>query len=139
MPGPIPKRSDQRRRRNAPEPGQELRTHTVAGEVKPPPASKDWHPIARRWFLSLRTSGQARFFEPSDWAAAMFYAEVMTRALNDDKLQAATLAIVSNGMTELLTTEGARRRARLEIERQTERPEAAVTPADDFRKRLGVA
>jgi hypothetical protein len=140
MPGPIPKRSDQRRRRNAPEPGQEIRTHTVAGDVKSPPASQEWHPIARRWYLSLRASGQAKFYEPSDWAAAMLTAEVLSRALSEEKIPASTLAIVSNMMTELLTTEGARRRARLEIEREATKPKlATVTPANDFRNRLGVA
>ena len=139
MPGPIPKRSDQRRRRNAPEPGQAVQKHPVTGAVKSPPPDRDWHPIARRWYLSLRASGEAAFYEPSDWAAAMFYAEVMTRALNEDKLQASTLAIVAKGMEQLLTTEGDRRRARLEIERDA-KPAADVVPAsDDYRRRLGVA
>ena len=59
---------------------------------------------------------------------------------NMRNLQASMLATVSNMMTELLTTEGARRRARLEIEREATKPAlATVTPADDFRNRLGIA
>jgi hypothetical protein len=145
MPGPIPKRSDQRRRRNAPEPGQEIRTLSVAGEVKPPPASQDWHPVARRWYLSLRTSGQANYYEPSDWAYAYILAEMMTQGFEKGwggQADASGIppAAVLSGMASLLTTEGDRRRARLEIEREAEKPKlATVTPANAYRDRLGIA
>ncbi|MBQ1164022.1 hypothetical protein KBZ21_39135, partial [Streptomyces sp. A73] len=44
-----------------------------------------WHPIARDWYLSLRASGQAVFYQPSDWAMARYAAELMSRGLNSDR------------------------------------------------------
>jgi hypothetical protein len=136
MPGPIPKRSDQRRRTNKPAPGQEITTAKASGPVKVPPAPRSWHPIARRWYLSLKDSAQSAYYEPSDWAQAQLIAESMTRMLYADEFKASSLQAVMAGMTELLTSEGARRRARLEIDRAAPAPIATVTAADDYRDRL---
>ena len=67
LPGPVPKRSDQRRRRN-----QTSATDKAAGAkaVKVPAADRSWHPIAKSLWASLAKSGQADFYEPSDWAFA---------------------------------------------------------------------
>jgi hypothetical protein len=78
------------------------------------------HPIARRWYRSLKESGQAALYEPSDWAAAVLVAEAMTRLLASARLSAVGFAAVWSAMGELLTTEGARRRARVELERGEE-------------------
>jgi hypothetical protein len=111
---------------------------SASGGVKPPPSSRSWHGIARAWYRSLAASAQSQFYEPSDWAQAQLVAEAMTRMLEDEKFQAATLSAVMAGMTELLTSEGARRRARVEIER--EKPAGpVVSAADEYRRRLGVA
>lgn len=144
MPGPIPKRSDQRRRRNAPEPGREVRKEAVSGKVRVPAASKDWHPVARRWYLSLRTSGQAQFYEPSDWAYAQLVAEMMSEGLfkgwgGQADASGIPAATVLQAMTPLLVTEGDRRRARLEIERDEAPKLATVTAADGYRARLGAS
>lgn len=139
MKGPVPKPSSERRRRNLPEPGQEIRTIMgVSGKAKIPPVPRHWHPIARRWYRSLAQSAQSQFYEASDWAQAQLVGETMTRMLDDDKLQASLLVAVQSSMTELLTSEGARRRARIEIQRNApEKP--ASSAADDYRHRLGVA
>lgn len=111
--GPVPKRSDQRRRRNATDPVSSI---ARGAAVDAPPADENWHPIAKRWYESLGQSGQSVFYEASDWAHAEFVAEAMSRNLNAGRFSAQLFAAVLSGMTELLTTEGARRRARLEIE-----------------------
>lgn len=111
--GPVPKRSDQRRRRNATEP---VSTIARGIQVDVPVADETWHPIAKRWFESLEHSGQSVFYEASDWAHAEYVAEAMSRNLINGRFSAQLFAAVLSGMTELLTTEGARRRARLEIE-----------------------
>lgn len=82
-----------------------------------PRASGDWHPIAQRWYKSLRESGQAQFYEASDWMTAVYVAEAMSRNLEQGKFSAQLFQTVLSGMTDLLTTEGARRRARVELER----------------------
>lgn len=139
--GPVPKRSSERRRRNKPEEGMEITSVPVAAPtVECPPADEAWHPIARGWYDSLPESGQASFYEPSDWATARYVAEAMSRGMSASRFSAQLFAAVSAAMTELLTTEGARRRARLEIERgkpgEDEKP-AGVTALDDYRTALG--
>jgi hypothetical protein len=96
------------------------------------------HSIARRWYESLQRSAQVELYEPSDWAAAVFVAEAMTRLLRAEKLSAVGFAAVWSAMGELLTTEGARRRARVEIERgkPAETPKG-VTKLQEYRERLG--
>ncbi|PBC84576.1 hypothetical protein SAMN05428940_4596 [Streptomyces sp. 2133.1] len=140
MPGPVPKRSDQRRRRNK---GDGPDVVKAPGGVVPdvPPADEDWHPIAGRWYASLVQSGQAQFYEASDWATALYLAEAMSRNLNSGKFSAQLLQAVLSGMTDLLTTEGARRRARVELERESgaddPREAARVTLMDSYRKAAG--
>lgn len=130
--GPVPKRSDQRRRRNKPvtpivtAPGQPM--------VVAPPADEGWHLIARDWFESLAKSGQSRFYEPSDWATARLIAESISRDLKPQfvamseatgkplyeaiPMRGASLAAYLKAMTALLVTEGDRRRVRVELERE---------------------
>lgn len=139
MPGPVPKRSDQRRRRNVSN-GPALAKGRSAGEPDVPAGDPEWHPIAADWFESLKDSGQAQFYEASDWATAVYVAEAMSRNLKQGKFSAQLFQSVMSGMTELLTTEGARRRARVELERAQEGP-VAVDPAvalmENYRKAAG--
>ena len=136
MPGPLPKRTSERRRRNKPP----IAVESVAGGavIVPPPVPPNLHPIAERWFESLRTSGQSQFYEPSDWAAAEYVATVMTKNLLSPQLSAVMFAAVWSAMTDLLTTEGARRKARIEVEREQATAEvpASVKAIADYRTRL---
>jgi hypothetical protein len=113
--------------------------------------------VAKRWYLSLEESGQARYYEPSDWAAAYLLAESMSRELKPQPIvdaagkvhrvamppKAASVAAWLKGMTSLLVTEGDRRRAALELSRPKpdggEGGGADVTHLDDVRARLGGA
>lgn len=134
--GPVPKRSTERRRRNKDTAPDVVRV-PVAVAVEAPPLPDATAPLAREWYESLQRSGQAQFYEPSDWAAAQFVAATMTRFLKQ-RVSAQLFAAVWAAMGELLTTEGARRRVRLEIERPpaetAERP--GVTALNDYRARL---
>lgn len=137
MSGPIPKRSGQRRRRNVSD-GPALVKAEAGKAPTVPRASGDWHPIAKRWFQSLKDSGQAQFYEQSDWLTAVYVAEAMSRNLSQSKFSAQLFQSVMSAMTDLLTTEGSRRRARVELEREAggEDPaEAArVTLMETYRK-----
>lgn len=135
--GPVPKRSVERRRRNADDvPVESVPAPALA--VEQPPVDETWHEIARDWYVSLAESGQARFYEPSDWQTARYVAEAMTRNLNSSRFSAQMFAAVMSAMTELLTTEGARRRARLEIDRRDDgNAQQGVTVLDDYRASLG--
>ncbi len=118
MPGPIPKRSDQRRNRNKPE-GAVLVRGQAGPEPSWPEPAEHWHEIAKYWYESLITSGQSAYYESSDVATAIYVAEAMSRSLSGMRMSGQMFAAVMAAMTELLTTEGARRRARIELERST--------------------
>ncbi|MDN6199363.1 hypothetical protein [Corynebacterium flavescens] len=114
MPGPLPKRSDQRRRRNKPD-GPEIAKISGAGHVKIPAEEKSWHISAKRWYRSLKKSGQNVFYEPSDWAYAQLACDLMSAELARDKPRAVMVSQILTMMDNLLTSEGARRRARIEL------------------------
>lgn len=129
--GPPPKRDKLRRRRNDPV-GGPAETGFGAAVVPVPPAKRSWAPAAKRWYESLARSGQAQWYEPSDWAMAWFMAESMSRDLRPKfvgtnkqgkpvmvsmPINGSSMAAYLKGMTALLVTEGDRRRARVELER----------------------
>lgn len=86
--GPTPKRSDVRRRRNAPEEGAEI-VKAARGPrpewIEPPDPDGDpafaWHPAAYNWYLGMQESGQSFFYEQSDADLAYIVAEEISRLL----------------------------------------------------------
>lgn len=132
--GPVPKRSTERRRKNKPS-GPELATAPTRSDVVWTPADPEWHQVAQDWYASLSESGQNQFYEPSDVAAARYVAEAMSRNLHSGRFSGQLFAAVMGAMTELLTTEGARRRARIELERGEPAAEpASVTSMAKYKK-----
>lgn len=151
--GPVPKRSDARRREN--KPVVEITKAPAAPVVEMPDGDPDWHPIAQRWFESLKTSGQNRFYEPSDWAVAYLIAESISMDFKPQfvgfaqtdrdsteaeyaviPLKGASLSAYLKAMGSLLMTEGDRRRASVELQRNVAvdaDEEASVTALDDYR------
>lgn len=130
--GPVPKRSTERRRRNKDDTHPEA--ITVGGPHEAPEPDEDWDPIALEWYRSLAGSAQALFFEPSDWQAARYVAVMMTRSLTG-KVSAQLFSAIWSAMGELLTTEGARRRVRFEVERTTDVPDG-VAVMEEYRQAL---
>lgn len=156
--GPVPKRSDQRLGHRA-KSEVDVIDRPDAGFASPPPkAHEDWHPVARRMFESLAESGQSRFYEASDWALAVFVAESMSRDLKPQflgfkgigegaqqpyfgaiPLKGASLAAYLKAMSNLLVTEGDRRRVALELQQgpvTDEDDAASVTALAGWRERL---
>lgn len=116
--GPVGKRDSQRRRRNK----HEVETLTAAGSpiVIAPEPGEDWEPLATDWYLSLGASGQSVFFEPSDWAFAQIVADTLSRYLRAGKPNAVLFSSIMSAMSSLLTTEGDRRRLRIELSKSQE-------------------
>ncbi|MFE3202246.1 hypothetical protein [Embleya sp. NPDC059237] len=139
--GPVPKRSEERRRRNKPEGPEVVRVETSTEALPVPEADPAWHPIARDWFDSLAESGQSVFYQPSDWQTARYVAEAMSTNLSAGRFSAQLFAAISAAMSSLLVTEGDRRRARVELARRkptgvSEQP-AGVTAIADYRAAIG--
>ncbi|WP_456341341.1 phage terminase small subunit [Streptomyces tendae] len=141
--GPIGKRSEERMGHRSKE---EKDSITKAPSGPPtdlpdlPDADPLWHPIAADWYLSLRDSGQAAFYQPSDWAVARYAADLMSKVLLSERGPNGQLVAALNSvMSSLLTTEGDRRRARMELERKkpSGQADADVTVLDDYRSAFG--
>ena len=150
--GPVPKRKEELRRRNKPE--TPIDKVDAVGPVTIPSADSKWHPIARRIYESLKPSGQSKFYEPSDWAAAYLLAESMSRDLKPQMvafdevkgkviracvpLKGASLAAYLKAFAALGVTEGDRRRMGVEIDRKPPEPElASVSVMDNYRAAYG--
>lgn len=137
--GPAPKRDAERRRRNE----KDIATTTVdiatlaRQEVQIPEVPEEWHPTARFVFESFTRSGQARFYEPTDWATIYLTCEQIHHNLlpkdvvigQDEAagepiirrmvvpMPGAVLNGVLKSMSMLLATEADRRRLSIELER----------------------
>lgn len=165
MPGPPPKRDAERRRRN----GKAVETTTVdiaelvKLEVEVPVPADDWHETAVAMFESLSKSGQAIFYEPSDWMAAFVICEQLSRALkpvpmidengsvildqnNEPMMRSvpmpgAAMNAFLKGLASLMVTEGDRRRLSIELERRRGEvetaPEGVASISQHRQRRLG--
>ena len=134
MPGPIPKRSDQRIRRNRPDVPID-RVEAIGVVFVPDLDIPDPHPLVRELYLSLKESAQSRYYEASDWAYAKFTLHFADYLLKSPRPSGQLLSTVQTMLTDLLLTEGARRRVRLEVERNQSEG-AVLDVADLFRARL---
>jgi hypothetical protein len=135
--GPVPKRSDRRVRRNK-DGGEVERLAVDGGPVEAPPLGFVTHDIAMEWYASLAESGQARYFEPSDWQAARVIAHEVGRMLNRREASGQLLSAVWSAMNDLLTTEAARRRVRLELDRGAPAEDGENAAVIQLRKGLGL-
>lgn len=115
--GPVPKRSDQRRRRNKPEADAPAVVVAMGQQVvKPPTEDRAWHPYAKQWFRSLKRSGQAQFYQESDWQEARLVCWLITQELSSPTgARAGMMDVIFSRADALMTTEGARRRLRVEL------------------------
>jgi len=155
MSGPVGKRDEERRRRNKPEGGIETQSVDIANliqiDVEIPVADENWEPLTKSYWDSFQSSGQAIFYEPTDWMTAYMLMEVLDRWLKPQDVRVgedrpaqqeggevtylfepkilampgATLNAILKGLTALMATEGDRRRLKIELERKAAR-EAAV-------------
>ena len=114
--GPIPKRSEDRIRRNKPENPATIVALPSVPVVAPPPASW-WADDVKALYKSLGESGMAGFYEPSDWAFAYLLCSEMTRYLDNPRQNGQVLATLLSGLTGLGVTEGDRRRIGIELSR----------------------
>lgn len=134
--GPVPKRSDERIRRNKPD--VPIEKVSVIGHVGIPSLGlDDPHDITTGLYSALIASAQAKYFEDSDWAYARFTLHFADKLLKQPRPSGQVLATVHSMMSDLLVSEGSRRRFRIEIERAPEGSETAVMDiATLFKQRL---
>lgn len=112
--GPVPKRKAYKHGHQAQKPVTQASSGRPAdGRAIAPDPDPGWHPRARQYFDSLIASGQARFYEASDWALAMVACDLLTQI--QAKMSAALVGEFTRLSTLLLASEGDRRRALVEL------------------------
>lgn len=117
MPGPIPKRSEERTRRNAAgEDGIELKK----GEAQPyswTRADPDWDEPTRDFYYSFRKSGMAAYFQQTDvqwlWLACDELARYRAMGKQSAMLLGSIIQMLNSGFG---ITEGERRRLKIELD-----------------------
>jgi len=140
MPGPVANRSEDlarpRERRGSNEMSVtkgELRKVTI------PHADTDWHPIARKLWDSLKTSGQADFYQNSDWLFAYAVIDDLSVYKKSGRRSSQMAQVVYAALGRLLVTEADRRAVRIELhEPETGEDEAKVHAISDARTKLGL-
>lgn len=136
--GPPPKRSDERIRRNKPE--VEVDKVEMIGTVEVPELGlTDPHELIADFYESLKQSGQARYYEPSDWQYARITLHFLDRLVKSAKPSGQMLATITTSLSNLMVSEGDRRRLRMEVERNTGAGDAednVVDVAEMFRRRF---
>ena len=139
--GPVPNREeDLARPRSRKGSDQQPVTKGEMRPVKIPNADRDWHPIARRLWDSLKTSGQSDFYQNSDWAFAYSLCEDLSHYKKSGKRSGQMLQTIYSAFERLLVAEGDRRRVRIELnEPEDEQDSAAVLAIADYKKELGLA
>lgn len=130
--GPVPKRSDQRVRRNKAEVAVE-KVESIGVVAVPELGFDDPHFLTVDLYRSLSESAQSRFYEPSDYQTARAVLFFMDQQFKTSRPSGQLLAALFSQLTDLLMTEGARRRVRLEVERA--QAGGTVTDAAEFYKR----
>lgn len=140
MPGPVPNReADLSRPRSRRSPENKV-TKGVMRPVTKPPAREDWEPFVREFYDSLGESGQADFYQDSDWHYARILCDQLSAHYASGLRSGQMFQSIMAAMTSLLVTEGERRRVKIELtEPKPTGPTAAVTAIDEARRVLGKA
>lgn len=135
--GPVPKRSEERIRRNKDD--VEVTKLEATGVVEVPELGiEDPHPMIVDFWEAICDSAQAKFYEPSDYQYARFTLHFANKLVLSGRPSSQMLAAVNSALSDLLVSEGHRRRVRLEVEREQAKAEV-FDIAEEFRKRMGEA
>lgn len=143
MPGPVPKRSEERQRRN--KDTTPIDRYNLDGDVEIPTAYF-FNKVINDLWLSLKQSANVKFFEPSDWHYAILALTLWDEELGHDqdgkslRTPGPTMLMALDGMlSKLLLTEAERRRLRIEVDRNNEKTDqngSVVNAQDLFRERF---
>lgn len=137
--GPAPKRSDQRRRRNAPE--RPIEQPTGAASDAPALLLDGVHPLAAALYEALRDSPEAQYYTPAVWQRARISTLVLSNALSaGGKMSAIMYSAIQSDWKDLLISPADQRRLGIEVQRADTGPdpedERVVSQIDEYRRRL---
>lgn len=115
--GPVPNRSDDLARprdRKGGEPQKITKGTSRAATIPDPDPA--WHSIAKLLWDACLDSGQADFYESSDYAFLFSICDDVSHYKSSRRRSGQMLASIYSAMEVLLVTEGSRRRVRIELQ-----------------------
>lgn len=113
MPGPVPKRSDQRRRRNKPA----IPVSKVEGAAtSQPELGMEVHPVVADWYAALADGPEAQFYTPAMWQRARIVARMLSGVLGAERPSSQMYAALQADMKSLLVDAGELRRLGIEVQ-----------------------
>lgn len=142
MSGPVPKRSGERSRRNEPALGAARMGEMLP--VKKPSADRgNWHKRALSFYESAEKSGQAAYWQQSDWEMLKIACDLLTNFYDAVERGGRGSSMIMENFLKIVgdlgMTEGSRRRdLRLELEApQVPQKSASDSAKDMYKSRLG--
>lgn len=125
-PGPPPKPNSRRINQHSSRQNLVIR---VEGEVKIPPADRNWHKRSKAWYQSLRKGAVSTLYEPEHWEIARIIAEMLSDELNlpaEDR-KGVRIKNIFDLLKQIYGTPDALQRAHIEIQRvlEPDEPESA--------------
>lgn len=139
--GPVPKRSEDRRRANKPESQGAAETESAEAGQRPSELGFGAHPIIQRLWDVLGESAEAKFYSAADWERVRLELYFGNTILLNDKIGAMAWATFQSGLSELLISPADKRRAGIELKPKTADPdeEAAVVQLAEYQAALSSA
>ncbi|MCQ9385127.1 phage terminase small subunit [Brevibacterium moorei] len=139
MPGPIPLRSDERTGHAHGAGGQSAGiTSGTLQPVKWPQVKKEWTDTAKELYRGKKASGDAEYMQQSDIARLRFLCDNVTFYERQGIRSAMMLANLQSEMSNLMFSEGDRRRARIELSKvDTSKEDAQVVALRGYKDMLG--
>lgn len=113
MPGPVPKRSDQRRRRN--KPAIDI-TKVDGAAAAAPELDLEVSSIVADWYGALSLGPEARFYTPAMWQRARIVAKMLDGVLTSGRPSSQMYAALQGDMKSLLVDAGELRRLGIEVQ-----------------------
>lgn len=139
MASPIPNRTeDLSRERDA---NRSNRPAVKNGELMPvkiPNAKPEWDTTVTRLYNAMKTSGQACYFQNSDWHFAHVILDMLNAQRQASRPSAQMMATIMQGLDKLLLTEAERRRARIELIAPNDEDDIGVVSIAGYKQSLGV-
>jgi hypothetical protein len=118
MSGPVPKPASKRRRRNVPVSyGAAQPTTASAAHVRERALGiDDPHPLVLSLWDAVQTSCESAFYSEADWERLRFELWYANQAMHSPRpISGHTWAAIQHGLTELLVSPAAKRRAAIEV------------------------
>lgn len=135
--GRVPKKVDQKHGHRTKAEKAAVETVSAIGNVDAGSLIvQDPHPIVSELWEAAQNSAQRSFFERSDWAMLNLTLYELDRYLKGSKRNGQILSALYSALGELLFSEGARRRVRIEIDRSTNAEPAPVRDIGSMRQRF---